>query len=293
MNRIKELREANGLSQRALAKRTNISQSAISFYESGMRTPNAFIQKTLSSFFGVTDQYLMGQTAGFNDLVRELNESYVDAMKWAVQDGLTPGKAYITPDGRKHLPPVKGDGLFIEVRRFFRLLGKKQPIEQLASNDFYEFTQKAKDFWKKNFYFVIYLDRIEALLMFNMADALGMGTSNSQLKFALEDINLGLTSTAISKDFEGSSNGLDSLYIMTKLFFYRSRRMMRFSSKEQIRNEVLGLAQLLYNFEEKLKKLPENSKEQYPLSVVNARLTKMVQKAKDRHSQDLYNYKYL
>lgn len=293
MNRIKELREANGLSQRALAKETNISQSAISLYESNLRTPNTSSQKTLANFFGVTDQYLMGQTAGFNDLVRELNESYVRAMKWAVQGGLTPGKAYITPDGRKHLPPTKGDALFNAVHRFFGLLGKKQPIEQLTATDFYEFTKRAKTFWKKNFCFVIYWDRIENLLMFNMAAALGTETTNLQLTFVLEDINLELTSTTISKEFEESPNDLDSLYIKVKAFNEESRGMMRFSSKEQIRNEVLGLVILLCDFEEKLKKLPENGKEQYPPSIVHTRLMKMVQKVKDRHNKGLYTYKNL
>lgn len=58
--RLKELREEKGLSQAELAKQTGLSQSAISLWEDGKRSPNAEIIIIFARFFDVTADYILG-----------------------------------------------------------------------------------------------------------------------------------------------------------------------------------------------------------------------------------------
>ncbi len=60
MNRLKELRKFQGLSQVELAKRTGISNQAISFYERGKRNPKIETWQRLASFFKEPISYVMG-----------------------------------------------------------------------------------------------------------------------------------------------------------------------------------------------------------------------------------------
>ena len=60
IERLKELRLERGLSQEQLAKATGFSNSAISYWETGERVPNALAIITLAKYFGVTADYLLG-----------------------------------------------------------------------------------------------------------------------------------------------------------------------------------------------------------------------------------------
>lgn len=60
MNRIAELRKAAGLSQTDLAKELGIAQNTLSQYETENRSPTKRIIKSLSSIFGVSENYLLG-----------------------------------------------------------------------------------------------------------------------------------------------------------------------------------------------------------------------------------------
>lgn len=63
--RIAALRRAVGLSQGELARRLQVSASAIGMYEQGRREPSAEILVALSRIFGVTVDYLLtGQAIG-------------------------------------------------------------------------------------------------------------------------------------------------------------------------------------------------------------------------------------
>ena len=59
--RIRELRIEKGLSQTELANATGLSQSAITLWENGQRSPGAEAIIILSRFFGVTTDYLLGE----------------------------------------------------------------------------------------------------------------------------------------------------------------------------------------------------------------------------------------
>jgi transcriptional regulator with XRE-family HTH domain len=57
--RLKQLREARGLSQLELAKRTGINNHSLSNYERGHRKPPLEAQKKLAEFYNVTIDYLV------------------------------------------------------------------------------------------------------------------------------------------------------------------------------------------------------------------------------------------
>ena len=58
--RLKELRILKGLSQDALSKETGISTTAICYYETGQRVPNANVIITFAKYFDVSADYLLG-----------------------------------------------------------------------------------------------------------------------------------------------------------------------------------------------------------------------------------------
>lgn len=60
VERLKELRIEDGLSQAELAYKTGLSQSAISAWEQGSRVPSAEAIIVLAKFFHITSDYLLG-----------------------------------------------------------------------------------------------------------------------------------------------------------------------------------------------------------------------------------------
>lgn len=62
MLRLKQLREERHLSQAGLALNLNLSQSTVSAYEVGDRTPDLETLVAIAQFFGVSLDYLAGLT---------------------------------------------------------------------------------------------------------------------------------------------------------------------------------------------------------------------------------------
>lgn len=60
--KIKELRESEKLNQKELAKALNISNTTLSQYETGQRTPSDDIKIKIAEFFNVSLDYLLGRT---------------------------------------------------------------------------------------------------------------------------------------------------------------------------------------------------------------------------------------
>lgn len=58
--RIKMLRTENHISQSQLAKALGVSQKAVSLWESGDRVPSATAIASLTKYFGVSADYLLG-----------------------------------------------------------------------------------------------------------------------------------------------------------------------------------------------------------------------------------------
>ena len=74
MNRIKELRKANGITVAELAKQLGISQSMLTSYENNHGTPrDESIWEKLADIFGVTRGHVMGVTT---DLEKPDNDGF-------------------------------------------------------------------------------------------------------------------------------------------------------------------------------------------------------------------------
>lgn len=78
-NRLRQLREARGLSLRALSERTGVDFATISFCEKGKRNFSAGCIKALTTFFGVSVDYLLGKSAEqmFDDFVDSIRMDFV------------------------------------------------------------------------------------------------------------------------------------------------------------------------------------------------------------------------
>lgn len=59
MNRLKQVRLSKGLNQKELAEALNLSQAAISGYETGKYDPGMKIWKMIADYFDVTVDYLI------------------------------------------------------------------------------------------------------------------------------------------------------------------------------------------------------------------------------------------
>ena len=62
LKRLKELREQKGYTQDGLGLQVNVSQSTISAYEAGTRSPDLDILNRFADFFGVSIDYLADRT---------------------------------------------------------------------------------------------------------------------------------------------------------------------------------------------------------------------------------------
>lgn len=59
-DRLRELRQENGIGQIDLAKKINVSKGIISLWENGLREPTMSNLIALAEYFGVTLDYLVG-----------------------------------------------------------------------------------------------------------------------------------------------------------------------------------------------------------------------------------------
>ena len=76
MNRIKELRQENKLSQIELANKVHASNQAISAYESGTREPKEPMWQKLADFFNVSVDYLKGYGYSKDYIYKLLDDAY-------------------------------------------------------------------------------------------------------------------------------------------------------------------------------------------------------------------------
>lgn len=62
MNRVKELRKQKHITQEELGKVLDIQKAAISKYENGRAEPSTEVLKKMSAYFGVSVDYLLGNS---------------------------------------------------------------------------------------------------------------------------------------------------------------------------------------------------------------------------------------
>lgn len=59
-NKIKELRERNGMTQSALAKKLNVTRSSVNAWEMGISVPSTALLVDISRLFHIPTDYLLG-----------------------------------------------------------------------------------------------------------------------------------------------------------------------------------------------------------------------------------------
>lgn len=75
-NKLRELREAAGLSQEELGEKIGCSRGSISFYEKSQRVPDIIILKKASDFFSVSPAYMLGMGVKSPDPDAEIAVQY-------------------------------------------------------------------------------------------------------------------------------------------------------------------------------------------------------------------------
>ena len=98
-DRLKILRTNEGLSQRGLAEKLNMSKSSISMYEGGQRKPDFEALETIADFFNVDIDYLTGRKDTTHKYVEVLpdgqpTEYYDNEIVQAVTDRLRTNPEY-------------------------------------------------------------------------------------------------------------------------------------------------------------------------------------------------------
>ena len=64
LSKIRQLREAQGLTQQALASRVGVTQATVSDWENGKITPDVVRAVKLADLFGTTLDVIYGRSAG-------------------------------------------------------------------------------------------------------------------------------------------------------------------------------------------------------------------------------------
>lgn len=84
--RIKELRKNQGLTQKELAIKTEMSHATISNYERGFKNPNADNLIKLANFFNTSSDYLLGLTDRKENPKHLLDEIKANSFNYKLYD---------------------------------------------------------------------------------------------------------------------------------------------------------------------------------------------------------------
>lgn len=76
-NRIKSLREQNGMTQSALAKKLNVTRSAVNSWEMGISVPSTALLVDVARLFHVSTDFLLGVKGTATLDISELNDAEI------------------------------------------------------------------------------------------------------------------------------------------------------------------------------------------------------------------------
>lgn len=90
-DRLKELRLEKGLTQERFAQELNVSKGAIAMWETGKRTPDIEMLKTISNYFSVSVDELIGNDiSSTKKEISSLDDVYLSFAKNAKDNGIDP-----------------------------------------------------------------------------------------------------------------------------------------------------------------------------------------------------------
>ena len=117
-SRIKQLREENKLNQINFAKHLNIANTTLSQYESGHRIPSDEIKIKIADYFGVSLDWLMGQTEKRTPGNMISNENHLTGKRFICikeqQEKQVDGVLYHLPDDIKSFIAEKENAKYLE-----------------------------------------------------------------------------------------------------------------------------------------------------------------------------------
>jgi transcriptional regulator with XRE-family HTH domain len=126
--RIKELRTEKGLTQQELAEILNVSSMSISFYENEQRKPDSDFIISVSKYFGVSTDYLLGKTykriipreervGVFSKRLKRVRELKGISQRQAAEDlNISPQNLSYYENGRD-----AGYGLLVRMARYYNV----------------------------------------------------------------------------------------------------------------------------------------------------------------------------
>lgn len=83
--KVKDLREKNGLTQSALAKKLNVTRSSVNAWEMGISVPSTALIVDLANLFKVSTDYLLGIKGTATLDISSLNDKEVIILYELVQ----------------------------------------------------------------------------------------------------------------------------------------------------------------------------------------------------------------
>lgn len=114
--RIAELRERHGITQKELSERIGISRASLSHYETNRREPDFETLSALADLFQVSVDYIIGRTANPKSILSEALSRFVDTLE--LSDEAIMEKVDFTIDGRLLTPE--------EARRFIAFIRQER-----------------------------------------------------------------------------------------------------------------------------------------------------------------------
>lgn len=83
-NRIKSLREQSGMTQSALAKKLNVTRSAVNSWEMGISVPSTALLVDVAHLFHVSTDFLLGVKGTTTLDISDLNDQEVLLLQYMI-----------------------------------------------------------------------------------------------------------------------------------------------------------------------------------------------------------------
>ena len=100
--RLKEIREAKGITQRQAALDLNLSPTVYNRYEKGLREPSNVVLLAIANYFGVTVDELLRRDSVVNQERSDVETAFVNISDETIQL-LVRGMSKMTPENREKL----------------------------------------------------------------------------------------------------------------------------------------------------------------------------------------------
>lgn len=243
-NRLKELRKRHRYTLDDIEEKTGIKRGTYSNYENGNTEPKLETWQKLAKFFNVSVPYLQGETYSQKDIIRILSYEYtsyaLNGYSW-IKKETTVGIILESYNLMDNLTNTVNDYLIYH--------NAKLPLQCFTSDELKKCTHDVEKFWIQNFGFVFNDPTIKAIMKYGDTSVLEI------LKTLLKVIHsryLKETATIISENFDRVVD--DDL----KQFISNKDELLRFATKEKIKDKVNNLISQLKNFESTIDNLPAN-----------------------------------